>query len=140
MKDESLLALVVEAAAVDFRALADACADGFLDNGERTALLNRAQVALDHLRSATERAPRLDWRARDLLTTREREVLERLVRGESTKTLCRDMGITYRTARAHIQHVLYKLGAHSKLEAVAFAVENELVPLPQGGERQGRVA
>ena len=61
------------------------------------------------------------------LTSREREVLERLVRGESTATLARAMDVSYHTARTHIQNVLAKLGVHSKLEAVAFAVNHSVV-------------
>ena len=63
------------------------------------------------------------------LTSREREVLERLVRGESTATLARAMEVSYHTARTHIQNVLAKLGVHSKLEAVAFAVNHSVVPI-----------
>ena len=61
------------------------------------------------------------------LTAREREVLERLVRGESTEELARAMDVRYSTARTHIQNMLTKLGVHSKLEAVAFAVAQEVV-------------
>jgi two-component system, NarL family, nitrate/nitrite response regulator NarL len=64
------------------------------------------------------------------LTDREREVLDRLAHGESGKQLARNMGIAYSTARTHIQSVLAKLGVHSRLEAVAFAVENGLSPTP----------
>jgi two-component system nitrate/nitrite response regulator NarL len=65
------------------------------------------------------------------LTDREREVLDRLVRGESSKQVALHMGIAYSTARTHIQSILEKLGVHSRLEAVAFAVEHGLrVPAP----------
>jgi DNA-binding NarL/FixJ family response regulator len=60
------------------------------------------------------------------LTDRELEVLEHLVHGESGKHLARQMGIAYSTARTHIQNILAKLGVHSRLEAVAFAVEHDL--------------
>src|SRR5205085_12530049 len=60
------------------------------------------------------------------LTDRERDVLARLVHGESGKQLARHMGIAYSTARTHIQNILAKLGVHSRLEAVAFAVEHGL--------------
>lgn len=60
------------------------------------------------------------------LTDREREVLERLVHGESSKQVARHMDIAYSTARTHIQNILGKLGVHSRLEAVAFAVEHGL--------------
>lgn len=62
------------------------------------------------------------------LTVREREVLERLVQGQDTSSLAREMGVTYSTARTHIQNLLCKLGVHSKLEAVALAIT--LLPAP----------
>jgi two-component system, NarL family, nitrate/nitrite response regulator NarL len=53
------------------------------------------------------------------LTRRERQVLDCLMRGRATAEVARDLTISYATARTHIQHVLDKLGAHSRLEAVA---------------------
>jgi DNA-binding CsgD family transcriptional regulator len=53
------------------------------------------------------------------LTAREMEVLEHLAAGKSTNAIARAMGISAATARNHICHVLHKLDAHSRLEAVA---------------------
>jgi two-component system nitrate/nitrite response regulator NarL len=64
------------------------------------------------------------------ITARERTVLERLVEGKDTADLARELDITYATARTHIQNLLTKLGVHSKLELVAFAVEHQIVPVP----------
>lgn len=61
------------------------------------------------------------------LTEREREALGRLVRGESTASMARAMGVRVSTARTHIDAVLCKLGAHTRLEAVAYAVREGLV-------------
>jgi two-component system, NarL family, nitrate/nitrite response regulator NarL len=61
------------------------------------------------------------------LTEREWEALGRLVRGESTPAIARAMGVQVSTARTHIDGVLCKLGAHSRLEAVAYAVREGLV-------------
>ncbi len=61
------------------------------------------------------------------LTTREREVLCRLVNGQDTRGLATGMGITWATARSHVQNVLTKLGAHSRREAAALAVRYGLV-------------
>jgi two-component system nitrate/nitrite response regulator NarL len=72
------------------------------------------------------------------LTDRERDVLARLVRGESGKQLARHMGIAYSTARTHIQNILAKLGVHSRLEAVAFAVEHGLCDTGPGTSVQTR--
>jgi two-component system nitrate/nitrite response regulator NarL len=61
------------------------------------------------------------------LTRREREVLQRLVSGERTRTIAAEMGVSYSTARTHVQNLLHKLGVHSRLEAVAFALSHSLV-------------
>jgi len=61
------------------------------------------------------------------LTRREREVLGHLVVGADTTTLARTMGVSWTTARSHVQSVLSKLGAHSRLEAATSAVRNGVV-------------
>jgi two-component system nitrate/nitrite response regulator NarL len=61
------------------------------------------------------------------LTWREREVLTHLARGESTSAVAQRLGLRYSTARTHIQNVLAKLDTHSRLEAVATAVQQGLV-------------
>jgi two-component system nitrate/nitrite response regulator NarL len=61
------------------------------------------------------------------LTHREREVLGHLVTGADTTTLAKTMGVSWTTARSHVQSVLSKLGAHSRLEAVTSAVRNGVV-------------
>ncbi|MDH2424424.1 response regulator transcription factor [Sphaerisporangium sp. TRM90804] len=55
------------------------------------------------------------------LTARERETLLLLAEGASTEQISERLGVARNTARNHIQHVLDKLGARSKLEAVAIA-------------------
>ena len=61
------------------------------------------------------------------LTAREQAVLGLLADGMGTAALAAQLGIARNTARAHVQHVISKLGAHSKLEAVAIARRSGLV-------------
>jgi DNA-binding NarL/FixJ family response regulator len=56
-----------------------------------------------------------------MLTGRERETLLLLADGASTEQISESLGVARNTARNHVQHVLEKLGARSKLEAVAIA-------------------
>lgn len=63
----------------------------------------------------------------DLPTPRERQVIELLARGESTAGIARIMGVGTATVRTHLQHLFIKLGIHSRLELVAFAVREGLV-------------
>ncbi|MGH3263580.1 MAG: response regulator transcription factor [Trebonia sp.] len=81
-----------------------------------------AQAAHRPARRST-RYPALDH----LLTPREREVLARLVYGESTTSMARSMGVRLSTLRTHIDSVLIKLGVHSRLEAVAYAVREGII-------------
>ncbi|WP_328611327.1 response regulator transcription factor [Amycolatopsis sp. NBC_00345] len=55
------------------------------------------------------------------LTGRERETLHLLAEGASTEEIGDRLGVTRNTTRNHVQRVLEKLGARSKLEAVAVA-------------------
>lgn len=55
------------------------------------------------------------------LTERELEVLRIAARGLSNKEIAAELYLSVNTVRNHMQHVLNKLGAHSKLEATAIA-------------------
>lgn len=53
------------------------------------------------------------------LTPREAEVAQLLRRGQATREIAARLGITINTARRHLEHILGKLDAHSRAEAVA---------------------
>src|SRR5215475_4556799 len=55
------------------------------------------------------------------LTPREKQVLRRIVAGQSTGQMAREMKIATSTLRSHIGSMLTKLGAHSRVEAAAIA-------------------
>ncbi|MEY2471634.1 MAG: hypothetical protein QOK28_963 [Actinomycetota bacterium] len=55
------------------------------------------------------------------LTGRERDVLEGISEGLSNRAIAGRLGVTPNTIRNHVQRILYKLGLHSKLEAVVLA-------------------
>lgn len=56
-----------------------------------------------------------------LLTTRECEILSLLAEGKSSGEIARELVISTRTVGAHVQHILLKLGVHSRAQAVALA-------------------
>jgi DNA-binding NarL/FixJ family response regulator len=64
------------------------------------------------------------------LTRRERQVLALLAEGGNKETIGRALFISPETARTHIQHVLAKLGVHSRLEAATLAMRGNLLPYP----------
>jgi PAS domain S-box-containing protein len=61
------------------------------------------------------------------LTPREAEALRYLAAGGSTQQIADTMGLSAETVRNHIRGVLRKLGAHSRLEAVAVARKRGLL-------------
>lgn len=61
------------------------------------------------------------------ITRREAEVLRLLACGASNAKIAETIGISTTTVRNHIEHLLAKLGVHSKLEAVVYAAQHRLV-------------
>lgn len=61
------------------------------------------------------------------LTPQEQRVLRLLSEGSSNDGIADQLVISPQTARTHVQNILNKLGVHSRLEAVAFVVRNELL-------------
>ncbi|MER5863809.1 LuxR C-terminal-related transcriptional regulator [Kitasatospora sp. NPDC002040] len=61
------------------------------------------------------------------LTRREVQVLIRITEGQDTTAIAAGMGIAPSTARTHVQRVLMKLGARTRLEATATAARTGLL-------------
>lgn len=59
-------------------------------------------------------APSIDAR----LTSRELEVLRSLAKGYNTRKIANQLNISSATVNNHIKHILTKLGAHTRLEAI----------------------
>ena len=55
------------------------------------------------------------------LTARELDVLKRLAKGHSTRTIANELNISAATVNNHIKHILAKLDAHTRLEAIRHA-------------------
>jgi PAS domain S-box-containing protein len=63
----------------------------------------------------------------DGLTRRELEILRMIATGVSTKAAADKLHVSPATVRNHVQNILGKLGAHSRLEAVAMATRQRLL-------------
>jgi two-component system nitrate/nitrite response regulator NarL len=61
------------------------------------------------------------------LTSREKEVLRRIVAGQSTKQMTHEMNVAPSTLRTYVKSMLTKLGAHTRLEAAALATREDLL-------------
>jgi DNA-binding NarL/FixJ family response regulator len=67
------------------------------------------------------------------LTRREREVLYLLAKGFSNKEIMQQLHVTEATVKAHVRHILSKLGAQSRIQAILFAMRLGLVTAPSTG-------
>lgn len=63
------------------------------------------------------------------LTPREREIVQLLAEGSGTKEIARRLGVGTETVRTHRAAVMKKLGVHSVVEVVRYAVRNGLTPI-----------
>jgi DNA-binding NarL/FixJ family response regulator len=96
-----------------------------LDSGELAARMRRSLRRAGVVSNG-------DSTARDAvhvspLSPREREILELLASGRSQREIATTLVISSKTVATHIQHVLSKLGVHSRAEAVAAAYRRGLV-------------
>src|SRR5881396_2057009 len=64
------------------------------------------------------------------LTRRELEILRLLACGMDHIDIARDLVITGKTVEKHIEHILLKLGVHSRAQAIALALQQEAVDEP----------
>ncbi len=66
------------------------------------------------------------------LTSREREVLDLLVRGLSNPEICAQLVISDATAKTHVARILQKLGQRDRVQVVIYAYETGLVAPGEG--------
>ncbi len=64
------------------------------------------------------------------LTPRELQILGLLAPGTANSAIATDLHLSINTVRNYVQSILTKLGAHSKLEAVAVGVQQGLIRYP----------
>jgi DNA-binding NarL/FixJ family response regulator len=84
-----------------------------------TAAARLVHAIADNARSRIEQPERL--------TRRERDVLELIARGHSNKRIALDLGISEKTVKTHVGHLLAKLGVSDRTQAALMAVEEGLV-------------
>ena len=63
----------------------------------------------------------------DALTGRQAEILQSLARGLTNKDIARQFGLSVRSVEEHVNHVIEKVGAANRTEAVAIALRKRLV-------------
>jgi DNA-binding NarL/FixJ family response regulator len=72
-------------------------------------------------------APRQTAGEKPILSPREREVVQLLAEGQSTKEVATSLGITVKTAETHRANIMRKLQIRSASELVRYALRNHIV-------------
>jgi two-component system NarL family response regulator len=68
--------------------------------------------------------------AHNALTRRESDVLRLLMEGHSNKRIANELGIATETAKCHVRSILDKVGASTRTQAAAIAMDRGLVRAP----------
>jgi DNA-binding NarL/FixJ family response regulator len=96
----------------------------------RTAAAGEIMVSSDLLGRLLNRLHHQYVRPAHELTAREREILELIAEGLTNSAIATRLFISVNTVRNHVQNVLSKLDAHSKLEALSVAIREGLIEPP----------
>ena len=65
------------------------------------------------------------------LTDREMEVLKLVAQGLNNRDIAKELFISENTVKNHVRNILEKLHLHSRMEAVVYAVRENLLELPK---------
>ena len=114
-------------------------------------LLEAIQLGIRQHRTMREqRAEILELQRRyELLTLREREVVQLVGEGKTSKEVATMLGMTLKTAETHRSNIMIKLNLHSTVELVLYAVRNEIIHValpaivlrrPQNGNGRAEIA
>ncbi len=82
---------------------------------------------LDRSHSSSKHAPTVP-----VLTPRERQVVQLLSEGKSTKEVARALDLSVKTAETHRSNIMRKLKLHSVSELVLYAVRNNIIQVAIG--------
>jgi two-component system, NarL family, response regulator NreC len=131
-----VLALSMHRDSVYVREILRAGARGYLlkDSGEADLVSAVRAVAQGegYLSPAVSEAVLRDYRKHvtnpiDLLTSREREVLQLVAEGRTNKEIATALNLSVYTVEAHRGKIMEKLNIHSASEMVRFAIRNGLI-------------
>ncbi|HYW41533.1 MAG TPA: response regulator transcription factor [Bryobacteraceae bacterium] len=75
--------------------------------------------------------------AYELLTNREREILQLLAEGAANKDVANVLGLSPTTVISHRQHIFQKLNLHSVADLILYAVRKGVIPPQRSGAAPG---
>lgn len=90
-----------------------------------------AMVLEGFLKNGTAPAAAPAPATRSRLTPREREIVQLLAEGKSTKEVAVTLGLSVKTAETHRSNIMRKLELHSVSDLVLYAVRNNIVHVAQ---------
>jgi DNA-binding NarL/FixJ family response regulator len=96
----------------------------------RAAAAGEITVSSDLLARLLNRLHHQHQRPSDELTAREREILQLIAEGLTNGAIASRLFISVNTVRNHVQSILAKLDAHSKLEALSIAIRDGVIDPP----------
>ena len=73
----------------------------------------------------------------DLLTSRERQILQLLAEGQANKDIANILNLSPTTVVSHRQHIFQKLNLHSLVELILYAIRKGIVASQRGGTARG---
>lgn len=79
------------------------------------------------LASVVLTAPLLPNTPLERLTPREREILERVARGQTSQMIARDLVISVKTVQTHREHIMEKLDLQDITHLVRFAIRHGII-------------
>jgi DNA-binding NarL/FixJ family response regulator len=107
--------------------LKDASADELV-NAARQALEGKAVIHPQLTRAFIEEVQLAEKRVdAPPLSKREKEILQKVAYGATTKEVAHDLGISPHTVKTHLERIFEKLGANDRAQAVAIAIRSGLV-------------
>jgi DNA-binding NarL/FixJ family response regulator len=86
-----------------------------------------AQIVLDGYLAKNSRKDQEPPSAQTRLTPRQREIVQLLAEGKSSKEVAMDLGVSIKTAETHRANIMKRLDCHSVSELVRYAVRNHII-------------
>jgi len=126
--------LTKQAAAEELVSALDAIADGnvYLQPALARWLLEDYQWLSSRRGAAAEAAieePQVEPTSLDVLSARERQVLELVAQGHSNIDIGQQLNLSHKTIARHRERIMKKLNLHSRTELVKFAIRTRLISL-----------
>ena len=135
-EDQRVLILTVNNCEGIIREALNVGARGFVLKSDAAAdLVNAIQALERHRTFFTPRVQEIldnyfapaSLTALPVLTTREREVLQLIAEGKTTREIAGALGCSVKTAQTHRSNFMQKLHLHSTSEVVLYAIRNQLI-------------